>query len=94
MEGTAKPEYGRCVDLLTKAAIKEMVIPSLLPIVAPFVIYFVINVIAGQEAAFAALGASLMGVIVTGLFVALSMTSGGWRLGQRQEVHRGRQSRR
>ena len=77
MEGTAKPEYGRCVDLLTKAAIKEMVIPSLLPIVAPFVIYFVINVIAGQEAAFAALGASLMGVIVTGLFVALSMTSGG-----------------
>jgi len=77
MEGTAKPEYGRCVDLLTKAAIKEMVIPSLLPIVAPFVIYFVINMIAGQEAAFAALGASLMGVIVTGLFVALSMTSGG-----------------
>ncbi len=77
MEGTAKPEYGRCVDLLTKAAIKEMVIPSLLPIVAPFVIYFVINLIAGQEAAFAALGASLMGVIVTGLFVALSMTSGG-----------------
>jgi len=77
MEGTAKPEYGKCVDLLTKAAIKEMIVPSLLPIVAPFIIYFVINAIAGQAAAFAALGASLMGVIVTGLFVALSMTSGG-----------------
>ncbi len=77
MEGTAKPEYGKCVDLLTKAAIKEMIVPSILPIAAPFVIYFVINAIAGQEAAFAALGASLMGVIVTGLFVALSMTSGG-----------------
>ncbi|MDP7600972.1 MAG: sodium/proton-translocating pyrophosphatase, partial [Rhodospirillales bacterium] len=77
MEGTAKPEYGKCVDLLTKAAIKEMILPSILPIAAPFVIYFVINVIAGQAAAFAALGASLMGVIVTGLFVALSMTSGG-----------------
>ena len=77
MEGTAKPEYGKCVDLLTKAAIKEMILPSLLPIVAPFIIYFVINLIAGQTAAFAALGASLMGVIITGLFVALSMTSGG-----------------
>jgi len=77
MEGTAKPEYGKCVDLLTKAAIKEMILPSILPIAAPFVIYFVINAIAGQAAAFAALGASLMGVIVTGLFVALSMTSGG-----------------
>jgi len=77
MEGTGKPEYGRCVDLLTKAAIKEMIIPSLLPIVAPIIIYLVINAFAGQAAAFAALGASLMGVIVTGLFVALSMTSGG-----------------
>jgi len=77
MEGTAKPEYGKCVDLLTKAAIKEMVIPSLLPILAPIVIYLVIASIAGQSAGFAALGASLMGVIVTGLFVALSMTSGG-----------------
>ncbi|MDA0239363.1 MAG: sodium-translocating pyrophosphatase, partial [Proteobacteria bacterium] len=77
MEGTAKPEYYKCVDLLTKAAIKEMIIPSLLPIVAPIVIYFVIEAIAGQAAAFSALGASLMGVIVTGLFVALSMTSGG-----------------
>jgi len=77
MEGTAKPEYGKCVDLLTKAAIKEMMIPSLLPIAAPIVLYFVINVIAGQAAAFGAVGAMLMGTIVTGLFVALSMTSGG-----------------
>ena len=77
MEGKAKPEYGKCVDLLTKAAIREMIIPSLLPIVAPIVIYYVIYSFAGQSAAFAALGASLMGVIVTGLFVALSMTSGG-----------------
>ncbi|RVU39627.1 sodium-translocating pyrophosphatase [Hwanghaeella grinnelliae] len=77
MEGTTKPEYGRCVDMLTKTAIKEMVIPSLLPIFSPIVIYFVINAIAGQAAAFAALGALLLGVIVTGLFVALSMTAGG-----------------
>ena len=87
MEGTAKPEYGKCVDLLTRAAIKEMIVPSLLPIVAPIIIYFVIAAIAGQGAAFAALGASLMGVIVTGLFVALSMTSGGGGLGQRQKIH-------
>jgi len=77
MEGTAKPEYGKCVDLLTKAAIKEMTLPSLLPIFAPFVMYFVINAIAGQTAAFTAVGAMLMGTIVTGLFVALSMTAGG-----------------
>jgi K(+)-stimulated pyrophosphate-energized sodium pump len=77
MEGSAKPEYGRCVDLLTKAAIKEMILPSLLPIAAPIVIYFVVYAIADQASAFAALGASLMGVIVTGLFLAISMTSGG-----------------
>ncbi|MDJ0683332.1 MAG: sodium-translocating pyrophosphatase [Alphaproteobacteria bacterium] len=77
MEGTTKPEYGRCVDMLTKTAIKEMIIPSLLPIFSPIVLYFVIAAIAGQGAAFAALGALLLGVIVTGLFVAISMTAGG-----------------
>ncbi|MCB2081081.1 MAG: sodium/proton-translocating pyrophosphatase, partial [Rickettsiales bacterium] len=77
MQGKAKPEYGRAVDMLTKAAIKEMILPSLLPVVVPVVLYFVIASFAGQEAAFAALGAMLLGIIVTGLFVALSMTSGG-----------------
>ena len=77
MEGTGKPEYGRCVDMLTKTAIKEMILPSMLPVFAPWVVYFVISPIAGQAAAFATLGAMLMGTIVTGLFVALSMTSGG-----------------
>ncbi len=77
MEGTGKPEYGKCVDILTKAAIKEMILPSMLPIFAPVVMYFVVNAIGGQTAAFSALGAMLMGTIVTGLFVALSMTAGG-----------------
>ncbi len=77
MEGTAKPDYGRAVDLLTKAAIREMIIPSLLPVLAPVVLYFVIDAIAGQTAAFTSVGAMLLGVIVTGLFVAISMTSGG-----------------
>jgi K(+)-stimulated pyrophosphate-energized sodium pump len=77
MEGTAKPEYGKCVDILTKAAIKEMIVPSMLPLFAPVAIYFVVNAIGGQAAAFSALGAMLMGTIVTGLFVALSMTAGG-----------------
>jgi K(+)-stimulated pyrophosphate-energized sodium pump len=77
MEGTGKPEYSRAVDLLTKAAIKEMILPSLLPVLAPIVVYFVISLIAGQAAAFAALGAMLLGTIVTGIFVAISMTSGG-----------------
>jgi K(+)-stimulated pyrophosphate-energized sodium pump len=77
MEGTGKPEYAKCVDMLTKSAIKEMIIPSMLPVFAPVVIYFVINVVAGQSAAFTALGAMLLGSIVTGLFVAISMTSGG-----------------
>jgi K(+)-stimulated pyrophosphate-energized sodium pump len=77
MEGTAKPEYGRCVDMLTKAAIREMIIPSLLPVLSPIVLYFVILVIAGKAAALAAVGAMLLGVIVTGLYVAISMTAGG-----------------
>ncbi|MCR9219587.1 MAG: sodium-translocating pyrophosphatase [Alphaproteobacteria bacterium] len=77
MEGTTKPEYGRCVDMLTKRAIKEMVIPSLLPVLSPLVVYLVIWLVAGQAAAFSAVGAMLLGVIVTGLFVAISMTAGG-----------------
>jgi K(+)-stimulated pyrophosphate-energized sodium pump len=77
MEGTGKPEYGKAVDLLTKAAIKEMIVPSLLPVLAPVVLYAVILLIAGQAAAFTSLGAMLLGSIVTGLFVAISMTSGG-----------------
>ncbi len=77
MEGTAKPQYGVCVDMLTKTAIKEMVVPSLLPVLAPVVMYGVIAIIGGQSAAFSALGAMLLGTIVTGLFVAISMTSGG-----------------
>jgi K(+)-stimulated pyrophosphate-energized sodium pump len=77
MEGTAKPDYSRAVDLLTKAAIKEMIIPSLLPVLAPIVLYFVVRAISGQAAAFTAVGAMLLGTIVTGLFVAISMTSGG-----------------
>jgi K(+)-stimulated pyrophosphate-energized sodium pump len=77
MEGTGKPDYGRAVDLLTKAAIKEMIIPSLLPVLAPVVVYFVIDAIGGRAAAFSSVGAMLLGTIVTGIFVAISMTSGG-----------------
>ncbi len=77
MAGTSKPDYARTVDLVTKAAIKEMIIPSLLPVLTPIVVYFVITAIAGQDNGFAALGALLLGVIVGGLFVALSMTAGG-----------------
>ncbi|HEY6995768.1 MAG TPA: sodium-translocating pyrophosphatase [Xanthobacteraceae bacterium] len=82
MQGTDKPDYGRAVDLLTRAAIKEMIVPSLLPVLSPIVAYFLIYWIAGggavgKSAAFSAVGAMLLGVIVTGLFVAISMTSGG-----------------
>src|SRR5215218_3116593 len=78
MAGTSRPDYARAVDLLTKAAIKEMIVPSLLPVLAPIVVYFGVLWISGSKAnAFAALGASLLGVIVNGLFVAISMTSGG-----------------
>ncbi len=77
MEGTVRPNYGRTVDLVTRAAIKEMIIPSLLPVVSPIALYFIITAVAGQAQGFAALGAMLLGVIVSGLFVAISMTSGG-----------------
>ncbi|MDE2567647.1 MAG: sodium-translocating pyrophosphatase [Sphingomonadales bacterium] len=73
----SKPDYARTVDLVTKAAIKEMIVPSLLPVLAPIAVYFVISIVAGPENGFAALGALLLGVIVGGLFVAISMTSGG-----------------
>ncbi len=77
MQGTERPDYGRAVDMLTRAAIKEMVVPSLLPVLSPVVLFFVIQAIAGKGQAFAAVGAMLLGVILTGLYVAISMTSGG-----------------
>jgi K(+)-stimulated pyrophosphate-energized sodium pump len=77
MDGTVRPDYARTVDLVTKAAIKEMIVPSLLPVFAPLVIFFTVRFVAGPEQGFAALGALLIGVIVSGLFVAISMTSGG-----------------
>ena len=77
MEGKERPDYGRAVDMLTRAAIKEMIVPSLLPVLSPIVCYFAVATIAGKANGFAALGAMLLGVIVTGLFVALSMTAGG-----------------
>ncbi len=77
LKGTSKPDYAKSVDLLTKVAIKEMIVPSLLPVGAPIAVYYIINAIAGQAEAFAALGALLLGVIVGGLYVALSMTAGG-----------------
>ena len=77
MKGTQKPDYAKLVDLLTQAAIKEMIIPSLLPVLSPIILYFVILSIGGQAEALASVGAMLLGVIVTGLFVAVSMTAGG-----------------
>ena len=77
MKGTSKPDYARAVDLLTRAAIKEMILPSLLPVLSPIVLFFLVDAIAGKSAAFSTIGAMLLGVIVTGIFVAISMTSGG-----------------
>ena len=77
MKRKSKPDYGRLVDLLTKAAIREMIIPSLLPVFSPIVLYFIILPIGGQVAALSSVGAMLLGVIITGLFVAISMTAGG-----------------
>ncbi|HCD17028.1 MAG TPA: sodium-translocating pyrophosphatase, partial [Rhodobiaceae bacterium] len=77
MKGEDKPDYSAAVDLLTRSAIKEMIVPSLLPVLSPIALYLIIEQIAGRSAAFSSLGAMLLGVIVTGLFVALSMTAGG-----------------
>ena len=77
MQGTSRPNYGRTVDIVTKAAIKEMIIPSLLPVLSPIAVYFIMTAVVNQAAGFATLGAMLLGVIVSGLFVAISMTSGG-----------------
>jgi K(+)-stimulated pyrophosphate-energized sodium pump len=77
MTGKGRPDYSRCVDLLTRTAIREMIVPSLLPVLAPPIMWFAVNWIADAEAAFIALGAMLLGTIVTGIFVAISMTSGG-----------------
>ena len=77
MRGTDRPDYGRAVDMLTRAAIREMIVPSLLPVLSPIVLFFVIQPIAGKSQAFATVGAMLLGVIITGLYVAISMTSGG-----------------
>ena len=77
MDGTGKPDYGRAVDILTRSAIKEMILPSLLPVGAPILVYFAVALTVGQAEAFTVLGSMLLGVVVTGLFVGLSMTSGG-----------------
>jgi K(+)-stimulated pyrophosphate-energized sodium pump len=77
MTGESKPDYSKSVDLLTKSAIKEMVVPSMLPVLSPIILYFIVLYVAGQNEAVSSLGAMLLGVIVTGVFVAISMTAGG-----------------
>ena len=76
MDGSVRPDYSRAVDLLTRSAIREMIVPSMLPVLAPIVVYFVV-LVKGQQEALMAVGAMLLGTIVTGLFVAISMTAGG-----------------
>ena len=77
MSGKKKPEYGKCVDMLTKTAIREMIVPSLLPVLSPIILYYFILLVADQGSALASVGAMLLGIILTGLFVAISMTAGG-----------------
>ena len=77
MTGKTKPDYSKSVDMLTKSAIKEMIIPSMLPVLSPLVLFFIVSLVADQNAAVSAVGAMLLGVIVTGIFVAISMTAGG-----------------
>jgi K(+)-stimulated pyrophosphate-energized sodium pump len=77
MDGTTRPDYSKAVDLLTRSAIREMIVPSMLPVLAPIVVYFVLNLVFDQASALSAVGAMLLGTIVTGLFVAISMTAGG-----------------
>ena len=87
MDGSTRPDYSKAVDLLTRSAIREMIVPSMLPVLAPIVVYFVLNLVFDQASALSAVGAMLLGTIVTGLFVAISMTAGGGAWDKRQEIH-------